>query len=165
MAQTFNAQTFNARTFRQRSWANTDGVLEYALLSSLFHFELPSSRMHFVIPGGGTMPSDKTARQICNKTETEVRRARVNFSGDLVDGELLTGNPTVTVTPSGLTISEEDVNSGALTVIRTVIPAGEVATFLVTGGEAGTQYTAMVEADTDDGQTLVGYVRIDVVED
>ncbi len=110
------------------------------------------------------MPSDKTARQICNKTEDEVRRARVNFSGDLVDGELLTGTPTVTVTPSGLTISEEDVSSGALTVIRTVIPAGEVATFLVAGGEVGTQYTAMVEADTDDGQTLVGYVRIDVVE-
>lgn len=96
--------------------------------------------------------------------EGETRNGKVSFTDILDTGEVLTGTPTVTVSPSGPTISNAAVNTSAVTVDGESVAIGHAVTFKVTGGTAGTTYTLTVTASTDatPAQTFKKYVGLEV---
>lgn len=108
------------------------------------------------------MPS--TAPQIPDKTASEVRNCIVSFAGKLDSGELLTGTPTVTASPSGLTIANVIRNSTSKTVNGVSISASQGVQWKVSGGTAGTTYTFTITCGTDatPAQTLIGYAKMRV---
>lgn len=89
------------------------------------------------------------AEQIQSKTANEVRNLAVDFTDKLDSGEALTGTPTVTSSPSGLTIASQAVSTGALTILGTSVSSGNAVTCSVSGGSAGTRYTLTVQCGTD----------------
>lgn len=105
-----------------------------------------------------------TAEQIQSKTAAEVRNLAVDFTDKLDSGELLTGTPSVSTTPSGLTIASQAVSTGALTILGTSVLTGQAATCSVSGGSAGTRYTLTVQCGTDAtvAQTLEVLCLLDV---
>tara|TARA_Y100000593_G_scaffold7621_1_gene14227 strand:- start:148 stop:474 length:327 start_codon:yes stop_codon:yes gene_type:complete len=104
------------------------------------------------------------AEQIQSKTANEVRNLAVDFTDKLDSGEALTGTPTVTSSPSGLTISSVDTNAGALTILGTTVAIGRAVTCSVSGGSSGTRYTVAVQCGTDAtvAQTLEVSCLLDV---
>ncbi len=108
-----------------------------------------------------------TAPQVQQKAASEVRNVAVSFAGKLDDGELLTGTPTVTVSPTGPTIASESVSAEALTINGESVAAGAAVQFRVSGGTAGVTYTITVSCATDasPAQTLRGKVTLEVVAD
>lgn len=105
-----------------------------------------------------------TANQIHFKTTNEIRNVAVNFTELLDSGEKLTGTPSVSVSPSGITVSNVARNSTTATILGESVPANQAITFTASGGTSGTQYTLTVQVDTDasNAQTLEGKVRIRV---
>lgn len=83
------------------------------------------------------------------KSVAEVRNAVVDFQGKLSAGEILTGTPTVTSVPTGLTFANIAVNTVALTVNDVAVAIGEAVQFKVSGGTAGTRYTLVISAGTN----------------
>lgn len=104
------------------------------------------------------------ANELRSKTEDEVRNGAVDFQGRLDSGEVLTGTPTVTASPAGLTFSSVQVNGSSLVVNGVTVSAGEGVQFRVSGGTAGTTYTITVECTTDasPAQTLREYLSLKV---
>ena len=104
------------------------------------------------------------AEQIQSKTANEVRNLAVDFTDKLDSGEALTGTPTVTSSPSGLTIASQAVSTGALTILGTSVSTGNAVTCSVSGGSAGTRYTLTVQCGTDAtvAQTLEVSCLLDV---
>lgn len=88
------------------------------------------------------------------------RFASVDFHGQLDQGELLTGTPTVEDTAGVLTITNAKVSTEGLTINGSDAAPGEAVQFTVTGGVSGTTYSIKVTVSTDAGQTLVGYVQV-----
>lgn len=93
------------------------------------------------------------SNQICYKTATEERTIAVDFSDKLETSpdETLTGTPTVTATPSGLTFSSIAVNTVARTVCGTTAAIGKAVQCKVTGGTAGVMYTITVTVPSTTG--------------
>lgn len=89
-----------------------------------------------------------TAPQVHSKRAAAVRNVAVDFSGQLDTGELLTGAPTVTASPTGLTIDDEAVSGSALTILGVSVAAGQAIQFSVAGGTAGRTYTISVTCGT-----------------
>jgi len=89
------------------------------------------------------------AEQIQSKTAAEVRNLAVDFTDKLDSGELLTGTPTVSGDPAGLTIASVAVSAGALTILGTSVLTGQAVTCSVSGGSAGTRYTLTIQCGTD----------------
>lgn len=83
------------------------------------------------------------------KTVAEVRNAVVDFQGKLSAGELLTGTPTVTCVPTGLTFSSIVVNTAAVVVNGITAAIGEAVQFRISGGTAGTRYTLVIGCGTN----------------
>lgn len=106
------------------------------------------------------MSSNKAPQRNC-KSESEDRNVAVSFKGKLDVGELLTGTPTVPAV-SGLTFSNEAVNTSALTVNGKSVAVGEAAQWKVTGGTAGTKYNVIVFASTDATPAQVLYVTVEI---
>lgn len=107
-----------------------------------------------------------TAPEIGEKTANESVNVAVSFANRLVDGEALTGTPTVTCTPSGLTVNGEAVNTSVLTLDDgTTVAIGEGVQFTVSAGTAGTTYSLSIVATTDADvpQTLEGFVTVVMV--
>ena len=104
------------------------------------------------------------AEQIQSKTANEVRNLAVDFTDKLDSGEALTGTPTVTSSPSGLTIASVEANAGTLTILGTTVAIGRAVTCSVSGGSAGTRYTLTVQCGTDAtvAQTLEVSCLLDV---
>lgn len=104
------------------------------------------------------------APQAHSKSSTEVRNIAVSFAGKLDSGELLTGVPTVTVSPSGPTLANKLVTTTAKTINGASVAAGAAVTFNVTGGTAGVKYTITITVGTDatPAQTLQGIVILRV---
>ena len=98
------------------------------------------------------------APQIHTKTVSEVLTASFGFATKLgTSGALLTGTPTVAVSPSGPTISSIGINDAAITIAGVAHAISEAVQCLVSGGTAGTTYTLTCTATTDDSQTLQIY--------
>lgn len=107
-----------------------------------------------------------TAPQRRTKTAGETRNVAVSFVDVLDVGELLTGTPTVLeVTTTDLTLTNKAVNSQAMTVNGASCVAGQVVTFTVAGGTAGTSYDIRITVSTNasNAQTLQATVRLKVV--
>lgn len=92
----------------------------------------------------------------------EDRNVSVSFAGKLDAGETLTGTPSVTATPSGLTFSNEAVNDATVYVNGANVPAGKAVQFSVSGGAEGQSYTLTVSCGSSAGQTLKGRCRLSV---
>jgi hypothetical protein len=109
--------------------------------------------------------TDLDALQVHEKGADETRAVSVDFRGKLDSGELLTGTPTVTDSASVLTLANEAVNSGNVTINGATCAAGQAVTFTVAGGVAGTDYTITVQCGTDatPAQTLEGRLTLRVV--
>jgi hypothetical protein len=103
-----------------------------------------------------------TAPQIGSKTAAETRNVSVSFLSRLDSGELLTGTPTIAVSPSGLTLGEPAVNQTSQYVNGRLHAAGTVVKFQVSGGSAGTVYTVSVYCDTTGDQFIGGAAMIQV---
>jgi hypothetical protein len=113
------------------------------------------------MPTWNTVPHQRT------KTAAEVRNAAVSFVGKLDSGELLTGTPTVTVSPSGPTLSNKAVNTAQLTIDGQTVAIGQAVQFSVSGGTAGTSYVITVQCGTTatPAQTLEAFCNLKVVSD
>lgn len=99
----------------------------------------------------------QTALQVPCVFDGEVRIASVSFIGLLDDGESLSGTPTaVELTTSDLTISNESINSKALTINNKSVAKNKAVQFKFLGQKAGTTYTIEVTCGTDSSpvQTL-----------
>jgi hypothetical protein len=109
-----------------------------------------------------------TAPQRRTKTASETRNVAVSFVDVLDVGELLTGTPTVVeVTSTDLTLTNKAVNGSSLVVNDVTCLAGQVVTFTVAGGVAGTDYQIRITATSNAGnaQTLQATVRLRVTAD
>jgi len=93
--------------------------------------------------------SDLNAKQVYEMGSGETRLVSVDYRGKLDTGELLTGTPTVTISPSGPTISNEAVNTAALTIAGETVAIGQAVQFKITGVTAGTTYTITTKCGTD----------------
>lgn len=94
------------------------------------------------------------------KVSTEVRRYVFNFfaRSEVVAGETLS-SPTVTVSPSGPTIS----GAAVLTSSLAGVPSGKGVSATISGGTAGTTYTLTCTVTTSGGSTLVCKGELEVV--
>jgi hypothetical protein len=96
------------------------------------------------------------------KTPSAVKNMAVDMSGHLDDGEILTGTPTVSVSPSGPTLGSCTINSGPQMVNGQKCPAGTVVKFTASGGTAGVDYAILVSSSTSGSQTVQGYITLKV---
>ncbi len=84
--------------------------------------------------------SDLDAPQVHVKAPGETRNITIDYAQKLDSGELLTGTPTVTGAPTGLTIANVAVNTVALTINGQSRVAGQAVGFTAAGGTAGVTY-------------------------
>lgn len=68
------------------------------------------------------------------KTVGETRNGAISLFSTLDDAELLTGTPTITSTPSGLTFAQVKVNTVEVEVNELQVPVGKAIQFSVSGG-------------------------------
>ncbi len=103
------------------------------------------------------------APQVYTKHPSEVRNCAVSLANVLDSGETLTGTPTVSATPSGLTFSNAQVSVGTLTINGVSVAAGKAVQFRVSGGTSGVRYNVEVTCGTTSSpaQTLV--VELDLL--
>lgn len=98
-----------------------------------------------------------TAPQVRTKTEDEDLIGVFGFASKLTGSSAVIETPTVTASPSGLTIDTPAVNDAALDVDGISHAIGQAVLAGISGGTAGTKYTLKCTAVTDDGQTMVLY--------
>lgn len=102
---------------------------------------------------------------IRSKRAGETRRVVVNFSGNFLADEILTGTPTVVeVGSSDLTISDVGINALDETVAGRVALVDQAVAFTVAGGTAGTEYRLRITATTNAQypQTLISDITLRV---
>ncbi len=111
------------------------------------------------------MSSQHTAPQTGEKTPSESLNVAVSFARKLDGAEELTGTPTISVSPSGLTLSAAAVSTTALTINGVSVAAGKAVQFNVSDGSADTCYTISIlaETDADTPQTVQGFITLCVV--
>lgn len=99
------------------------------------------------------------------KHPSEVRNCAVSFENVLDSGELLTGTPTVSATPSGLTFASIKVNTVALTINGATVAIGKAVQFKVTGGSSDVKYQIEASCGTDatPAQTLYAELPLLVI--
>jgi hypothetical protein len=107
------------------------------------------------------------ADQYQHKTADEVRNMAVSFVGLLDVDEELTGTPTIEVSPSGLTISQEQVSTERRTINNKWVDAGKAVQCSVEGGTVAERYQIIVTCDTDatPPQTLQVTCYLDIEEE
>jgi hypothetical protein len=89
------------------------------------------------------------AKEIPIKHPSETKTAGVSFVNVLESGESLTGTPTVTSSPSGLTITNIQRNATAITINGASVAANKAVLFTVSGGKHGVQYELEVQCNTN----------------
>jgi hypothetical protein len=104
-----------------------------------------------------------TAAQIFVKHPDAARTIPAVFSRELNVGETLTGSPTATASPSGLTVASVSIEGSAFTTEEgETIAASEAVKFKVSGGAEDTDYEVKVSCGTSIGDTLVMVCRVQV---
>jgi hypothetical protein len=80
----------------------------------------------------------------------------VDFSTLLAEGETLTGTPSVSVQPAGLSIDNEQINAVEFTEKDGLsgIPAGKGVTMTLSGGRRGKEYLVTIVATNSNGVEL-----------
>jgi hypothetical protein len=89
----------------------------------------------------------------------ETRNASVDWSSELDSGELLS---TVTIAGGGLTITNPQVSTGALTILGASVATARAVQFTVSGGAAGATYTVVMTATTDSSPAQILVRALDV---
>ena len=104
------------------------------------------------------MTTTLTAQPTLRKTPTDVLPITASFVGDLTSGDLLTGTPTLGVSPSGPTLSAASVNSSTIRIQTDDRPhyakAGQAVQFTMSGGSDGVSYTVTITCSTVGGRTF-----------
>jgi hypothetical protein len=77
----------------------------------------------------------------------------INFGPKLGSGITLSGTPSLTVTPTGPTLGNQQINSSAMVVDGITCPVNTVALFTVTGCTVDTDYEIHVTCATTGGAT------------
>jgi hypothetical protein len=85
----------------------------------------------------------KKAPETIVKTPGESKLVNMEFAADLLAGETLTGTPSISPSPSGLTVTLP-------------ITSGTKAQAKFSGGTPGTTYLISVTVQTNNGQTYEG---------
>jgi len=98
----------------------------------------------------------------------ETRNGAVSFD-DLLSAspdETITGTPTITGSPAGLTISNVAATTGSREINGKTVAAGKAVTFTVSGGADQTGYslTVTVVTDSTPAQTLVRVLSLTVAD-
>ena len=93
----------------------------------------------------------KRSRQVLEKTPSEIRIVVLDWTDDEVfgTGEIFTGTPSTSSTPTGLTISNASVSDQQIQI-------------KITGGTANTDYQVNVTSGTTNNQTLEGELLVRV---
>lgn len=86
--------------------------------------------------------------EIPTKTAGETRNGAISLLSTLDDAELLTGSPTITASPSGLSFSQVKVNTSEIEVNGSVVAIGKAIQFSVSGGENGKTYRCRCSVST-----------------
>lgn len=107
-----------------------------------------------------------------------VRNHGVDFIGELEEGELLSGTPTVTgavlldnrtvaeiaalATPVALTISNKQVSAAIKTINSRRVPVAQAVLFTVSGGTAGVDYeiTVLCGTNSSPAETVDGTLEL-----
>jgi hypothetical protein len=97
------------------------------------------------------------------KHPSEVRNCAVSFDNTLDTGELLTGTPTVSGSPTGLTFANVKVNTAQLTINGATVAIGRAVQFKVTGGTSGVKYQIEVACGTDATPAQTLYAELDLL--
>lgn len=97
----------------------------------------------------------------------ETLNAGVSFEAWLATDDALTGTPTVTASPSGLTLSNAQINTEIVEINGVSVPIGMAVLFTVTGGAACADYMLTVTSQTTIApvQTMIAKVRLQVYAD
>lgn len=105
-----------------------------------------------------------TSPQVYTKHPDAIRTLPAIFSRELATGETLSGSPTASASPSGLTVDNVSVESSAFTTEEgESIPANEAVKFRVSGGTADTDYLVLVKCGTTiAGELLAMQCRVQV---
>lgn len=97
------------------------------------------------------------------KHPSESRVYGVDFTRLLAVGETLTGSPTVTVAPSGVTASGSVVNSSTfLDDDGVTIAVGKGVQVRLAGGSDGSDYVVTISVGTSQSNTLVVVATLQV---
>lgn len=88
------------------------------------------------------------ASQIPDKHPSETEVGLADFGPSLRSGELLTGTPTTSVSPTGPTISNVGVTVAEETIGGVTVAIGEGVIFSIAGGTAETIYDITITATT-----------------
>lgn len=98
------------------------------------------------------------ATKVREQSPNETRNHAIDFSPKLETAELLTGTPTVTISPSGPTLSNKQVNGSTVTINGNTCIAGKAVLFTASGLTLGENYTitATCESNSTPVETLEG---------
>jgi hypothetical protein len=98
------------------------------------------------------MPTSADSGTRCPQTQfispNEALVGAVSFKKKLRSGELLSGTPTVSIDPSGPTISLEQRNSSAIVIDGVENAVDEAVLFKITGCTVGTDYIVTARCAT-----------------
>lgn len=104
-----------------------------------------------------TTSGKNTAPGLPSKPVAAVKNCACSFEGQLEKGVFLTGTPTVTATPSGLTISLQSTNAVGKEIENRMVPPRKAATWSAAGGTDKTTYKFTISCASTASETLVGY--------
>ena len=103
------------------------------------------------------------AAQVRTKHPNEARNCAVSFDQILETGETLTGTPSVSFSPSGITVSDAKVSTAELVIDGDTVAVGRAIQFKASGGSAGVEYTGTVQtagSTASPSQTPLVVVRL-----
>lgn len=104
-----------------------------------------------------------TSPQRYQKPKGATRLVSVDFTDMLEWDESLSGTPTITRSSTTITVSGAAINSSGTTVILgTTVAANKAVTFLVSGGSSATAYNFNISVGTNNSQTFIWNVGMDV---
>lgn len=146
-------------------------------------FTIPENTRELALPWIGreiTLPTEEnmssTAAQRGEKAPGEVAVYSIDFgstvsrTGKLAVGDLLTGTPTIvqdSVDPStatSLTLATKIVNTSQVVVNGRTCLVGEALQVTISAGEDLAAYRLKCTCSTVNGETLVGYFYLDVID-
>ena len=100
------------------------------------------------------------------KHSSTTRTYGVDFGRELPSGTTLSGSPSATATPDGLTISAVAIISSMFTDVddTTTIAANEGVSMLIAGGASGDKYELTTVCGTSDsGEQIAMTTRVTIV--
>lgn len=106
-------------------------------------------------------------QEMPNKRTTETRNGAISLDALLEAVEVVSGTPTITSSPSGLTFSNIQSNSDAIIVKGLTVATGRAIQFRVTGGTSGITYNckAVVATNSTPAQSVEVTFRLLVIDE